>query len=229
MAATIGDRAPIGRVVHLARIGLLDLIGPLVVYALCRHAGMPTVWALVTSGATPGVGVAADWLRWRALEVVGTIVLVGIALSVVLALVSDDTSVVLLEGAILTVGFGLACLASLPRRRPLMFYFAQTYYGGRHSSPGAELDVEFESRREARAFWRIVTVVWALAYVVEGLARVVVIQSVPVAAALAVNRIAPWVVSAVLFGWTLWWGSRLRGQVAGVAESPHQADYVPLP
>lgn len=213
---------------HLLRIGALDLVGPLVVYALCRDAGMPTVWALVTSGATPGIGVAADWLRWRTLEVVAAFVLVGIALSVVLALISDNTTVVLLEGAMVTTGFGILCLASLPRRRPLMFYFAQTYYGGRHSGPGAELDVEFERHREARAFWRIVTVVWALAYVVEGLARVVVIQSVPVAAALAVNRFAPWVVSAVLFGWTLWWGNRLRASVGETgAGSAHQAGRQP--
>lgn len=205
----------VGRFAGMLRSLGLDLIAPLVVYQVCRQAGMSTVWSLMVSGTPPGLGVLLDWLRWRTLEVVGAIVLAGIALSLVLAFVSDDPKVVLLEGAVLTGGFGVACLVSLVRRRPLIFYFAQAFYGGRHSAAGAQLDEEYAV---VRPFWRTVTLVWGVVYLLEASARVVVIQIVSPATGLAINRLAPWVVSGLLFAWTYAWGTWLRARHTAGAE-----------
>lgn len=190
----------------------LDLVAPLVVYRVCRSAGVPEVWSLVVSGFPPAVGVLVDWLRWRTLEMVGAVVLAGIALSIGLALWTDDPTVVLLEGAIITGAFGVLCLASVRRRRPLIFYFAQAFYGGRHARAGGELDDDFEEYAEARRFWRIVTVVWGVTYVVEAVVRAVVIQAVSTQTALLLNRTVPWVVYGALLGWSVWWGNRLQAQ-----------------
>jgi hypothetical protein len=192
------------------RIVGLDVVGPLLVFRLCRDAvGMPEVWSLVVSGSLPAFGVAVNWVRWRTLEVVGAVVLGGIALSVVLALVSDDSRVVLLEGAATTAGFGVACLVSLGLRRPLIFYFAQAFYGGRHSVDGAELDTDYDAYPRARSFWRTVSSVWGLTYLVQATVATIVIQTQPTATALAFNRTVPWLVSAVLFAWVYVWGNRL--------------------
>jgi hypothetical protein len=196
----------------VARIALLDIAGPLVVYRLCRAAGVSEVWSLVISGLPPGIGVMFDLLRWRTLEVVGAVVLGGIALSIVLAFISNNPQVVLLEGAALTAAFGVGCLASLNRRRPLIFYFAQAFYGGRHSADGMELDADFDRYADARSFWKIVTTVWGITYLAEAIVRAVVIQYVSTGAALTFNRIVPWLLFALLFGWTFWWGNRLRGE-----------------
>lgn len=208
--ATVG---PVSRTAGVLRTVGLDIAAPLLVYQLCRMAGMPSVWALVVSGTPPAFGVFFDWLRWHTLEVVGAVVLAGIVVSVALALASDDPKVVLLEGAILTGGFGVACFGSLATRaRPLIFYFAQAFYGGPRSAAGVELDREYEDYPVARSFWRIVTVVWGTAYVLEAVARAAVVQSVSTSVALSLNRIAPWVVSGLLFAWTYWWGNRLRAE-----------------
>jgi hypothetical protein len=195
----------------LRTIGL-DIVGPLVVYRVCRGAGVPEVWSLVISGFPPAVGVLVDWLRWRTLEVVGAVVLGGIALSIVLAFVSNDPTVVLLEGAAMTAAFGAACLVSLTRRRPLIFYFAQAFFGGRHSADGAELDADYDRYQKARWYWRVVTVVWACAYFAEATAKAVVVQNVSTAAALTFNRTAPWVVSGILLTWMLWWAAKLKAE-----------------
>jgi hypothetical protein len=204
----------------------LDIVGPLVVYRFCRGVGVPEVWALVVSGFPPAFGVLFDWLRWRTLEVVGAAVLGGIALSIVLAFVSDDPKVVLMEGAAMTAVFGAACLVSLTRRRPLIFYFAQAFFGGRHSADGVELDADYERYQKARFYWRVVTVVWACTYFVEATSKAVVIQSVSTQAALTFNRTAPWAVSGILLAWMLWWASRLKAQ-KGEAESGDAAPGAP--
>ena len=201
-----------GRRAGLLRTLGLDLVGPLLLFRVLVGAGLTEVWALVLSGTLPAIGVAFDWFRWHTLEVVGALVLGGIALSVVLAVVSNHTKVVLLEGAAVTAGFGIVCLVSLMRRRPLIFYFAQAFSGGRHSDEGIEMDADYEEYSEARRYWRIVTSVWGIVYLVEAAVRAAIVQTLSTGTALAVNRIAPWVILGLLMAWTLWWGMRLRGQ-----------------
>jgi hypothetical protein len=195
-----------------ARILGFDIVGPLVVYRLCRSGGVPQVWSLVLSGCLPGVGVLIDYLRWRTLEIVGAVVLGGIALSVTLALISGSTKAVLLEGAGTTAAFGVACFVSLSRHRPLLFYFIQAFYGGRHSEEGQQLESDYAQYDVVRHFFRTVTVVWGVAYLVEAVALAVIVQVVSTGTALAFNRIAPWVVSGLLFAWSYRWGMRLRAQ-----------------
>lgn len=190
----------------------LDIVGPLLVYRACRGAGVPTVWALVLSGCLPGIGVLIDWLRWRTLEVVGAVVLAGITLAIVLALVSGSPKLLLFDSAATTTAFGLACLVSLTRRRPLLFYLGQAFYGGRHSAAGLEMDAEYVRFQEARSFWRTVTLVWCAAYFVEAATVVIIVETSSTGDAVLFNRVTPTVVSAALIAWTVWWGNRLRAE-----------------
>jgi hypothetical protein len=212
--------ATVSRRAGLLRTLSLDIAGPLVVFEVCRKAGVPTVWALVVSGFPPAVGVLFDWVRWRTLEVVGAVVLGGIALSIVLALLSNDPRVVLLEGAAMTAAFGVACLLSLRRHRPLIFYFAQAFFGGRHSADGVELDADYDRYERARFYWRVVTVVWAATYFAEATVKTLVVQNASTQTALVFNRTAPWAVSGVLLAWMFWWASRLKAEKAEAEAAP---------
>jgi hypothetical protein len=203
-------RATVSRQAGLLRLVGLNVAGPLLVYRLAREGGLAVTWSLVLSGLPPGAGVLVDWLRLRTLEVVGAIVIGEIGLSIALALVSSNPHWILLEGAATTAGFGLLCLASTRRRRPLLFFFAQAFMGGRHSAAGAEMDETFERYADARRFWRIVTRVWGGAYVLEAVGLAIVVELATSGQALAANRITPWVVFAVLFIWTRTWGARLQ-------------------
>lgn len=138
--------------------------------------------------------------------------LAGITLGIVLAVISQNAKVLLLDGAATTAAFGLTCLVSLTRRRPLIFYFAQAFYGGRHSTAGVEMDAEYLRYAQARSFWRTVTLVWCAAYFIEAVAVLFVVQTVSTGGALAFNRTTPTLVSAVLIVWTIWWGNRLRAE-----------------
>jgi hypothetical protein len=196
--------------VAIARTVGLDIVGPLVIYRVCRTAGLSSVWSLVASGASPGLGVLIDWLRWRTLEVVGAVVLAGITLAIALALVTHNPRLLLLDSAATTAAFGVACLVSLTRRRPLIFHFAQAFYGGRHSIAGLEMDAEYAQYRQARSFWRTVTLVWCAAYFIEAAAAVTVVETASTGEALTFNRTTPALASALLIVWTIWWGNRLR-------------------
>jgi len=95
-------------------------------------------------------------------------------------------------------------------RRPLIFDFAQAFQGGRFSPAGIEMEVEYDRYADARSFWRMAAIVWGTVGLTEAAVRVVVIQNVSTSTALAINRIAPFVIVAGLIAWTVWAGARAR-------------------
>jgi intracellular septation protein A len=211
------DTPTLTRRAGLLRTVGLDVVGPLLVFQLCRRAGVPDVWALVIAGVLPVVGVVVDWLRFRSLQVLGMVVLGGLALAVTLALITDNPKAVLLQGAAVTMAFGLACLLSLMLRRPLIFYFGQALYGGQHSADGIELDQNYDHYPEARSYWRSVTTVWGLAYLGQAVARGVVTNTVSTGAALNFNRLVSWIITVSLMCWSYSWGMRLEAELSGDA------------
>ena len=69
---------------------MFDIAGPLVSYSLLRSAGQSPVPALVLSGACPAFGVTAGLARHRRLDAIGTLVLAGIAIGMILGLATGD-------------------------------------------------------------------------------------------------------------------------------------------
>jgi hypothetical protein len=194
------------------RMVLVDMVAPLVVFQVCRAAGASDVAALVASGLPPGVGVLVAWRRRGSLEVVGVTVLVGIVLSIVLGTWSDSPRAVLLQGVAFTAVFGLCCLASLTFRKPLMLHFGIALHGGPETASGSQLAADFVTYAGARHFWRVVTGVWGLAYLVDAGVRAWAVQRLSTSTSLTVNRTLPWILTALLFTWAFTWANRLEGQ-----------------
>ena len=198
-----------GRLRSIAMIVIFDIGGPLLAYHLLQSNGVGTVAALVLSGVFPAVGVIIGVIRHRRVDAVGVLVLAGIVVGAVLGLVSDNARLVLDEGSVSTGVFGLICLASLATDKPLMYRFALEFIG-----PDTERGREFAALRQYREFRRafvVITVVWGTAYLVEAAARVVIVQSASAGTALAVSKVTPYAVAAVLIAWTVGYG-RYQGR-----------------
>lgn len=191
-----------------AKIVVFDLAGPLVVYSLLRSAGQSAVSALVLSGILPACGVAVDFARQRRLDVIGVLVLAGIAVGTILGLLSGDPRLVLVEGSVPTAVFGVACLVSLGSARPLIFRFAHQFIG-----PDTARGRDFNSLWQYPGFrhtFRLFTVVWGAAYLAEAAARVIIAETASTGTALTVSKVMPYAVGAVLVGWMVVYGRRVR-------------------
>ena len=189
----------------LAMIAIFDVGGPLVLYSLLRSHGFSTVSALVLSGIFPAFGVAMKFVRHRGLDVIGVLVLSGIAVGTVLGLVSHNARLVLLEGSVPTAVFGIVCLASLWWSRPLIYRFAVEFMG-----PDSPRSREFESLWQYESFrhvFRVMTIVWGLAYLAEAAARVVIVELTSTGTAFAISKVVPYVVTGLLFAWMFAYGS----------------------
>jgi hypothetical protein len=102
-----------GRFAAVAKIVVFDVAGPLALYLWLRSMGWSTVTSLVASGVLPPAGVIPGIARKRRIDVVGAVVLHGIAVGTTLGLATGSARPVLLEGSVPTAIFGAVCLGSL--------------------------------------------------------------------------------------------------------------------
>ncbi len=196
------------RLESLAMIAVFDIAGPLVTYSMVRSAGLGAVPALLISGVFPALGVLLGFARHRRVDAVGVLVLAGVAVGTILGLVSGNERLILAEGSVPTAIFGFACLGSLRASRPLIFRFALEFIGA-DTPQGRDFVARWQYAGFRRVF-RLFTLVWGTAYLAEAAARVVIIEMAPTGTALAVSRIMPYVVAALLIGWTTVYGRRAR-------------------
>ena len=207
---TAGANADRGRRLRsIAKIAIVDAAAPLVAYSLLRRAGLSEVTALVLSGVFPAAGVIAGAIRHRRLDVVGALVLAGILVGTVLGLVSQNARLVLLEGSVPTAIFGLGCLASLWRGRPLMFGFSVEFIGP-DTAKGREMTSLWRYEGFRRIF-RVITAVWGAGFLLEAAVRVVIVENTSAGTALSLSKVMPYVWAAVLVAWTVGYG-RYQGK-----------------
>jgi intracellular septation protein A len=207
----------------LAPIIVFDIAGPLVVYQLLRGSGHSQVTSLILCGAVPVLGVLLTIARERRIDVIGVLVLIGIAVGVALGLATHSAKLVLLEGAVPTAMFALALLGSLLARRPLMFHFAHESMG-RDTPKGRDFANRWQYPGFRHAF-RVLTVVWGLTFLALAAAHIVVVETQSTGAALSTSKVLRYVVLAILIAWTIMYAKRgqRQGERAEAARRAAQA------
>jgi hypothetical protein len=167
------------------------------VMALGVSATFPTVYGLVTI------------VRQRHLDIIGAIVLVGIAVSILATLVGGDPKLLLIRESFVTGALGMVCLTSLVWPRPLMFYIARQFSAGEDRAKIAEFNALWQYPR-ARHTFRVMTLVWAIGWMSEFALRVAMVRTLSIPEVLAIS---PFVFNGITIGliaWSIAYGRRQR-------------------
>ena len=101
----------------------------------------------------------------RRLDIIGVVVLGGIAVGTILGLVSHNPRLFLLEGSVPSLVFALACLVSLRASKPLIYRFAVEILGP-DTPKGRDVTDAWQYPGFRRAF-QVITVAWGVGYLVE--------------------------------------------------------------
>jgi hypothetical protein len=188
------------RLRSLAPIAVFDFAGPLAVYWLLRAAGAAEVTALIVSGIPPAFGVILGIVRRHRVDAIGALVLLGIVAGSVAGLVTHSARLVLMEGSVPTAVFAIACLGSLLTSRPLLYRIAMEARG--EGTDAARKFAERWAQPWARRAFRIVTLVWGMTFLLEAVARVVIVEVTSTGNALLIVKVMPYLVILALIRWT---------------------------
>jgi hypothetical protein len=196
---------------------VFDLGGPLLTFSLLRSNGMSTVPALILSGIFPALGIVISALVDRRLDIIGVVVLAGLVVGTVLGLISDNARLYLLEGAVPSLVFAVACLASLRASKPLIYRFAVELIGP-DTPKGREVVGAWRYPGFRRAF-QVITAAWGVAYLFEVAARLAVVETASTGIALLFSKVVPYVFAVILSVWTLGYGEHEKKKAERLANA----------
>jgi hypothetical protein len=206
---------------QIAMILVFDLGGPLLVYSLLRSAGLSAVTALILSGIPPALGILISAVVDRRLDIIGVLVVAGLAVGTVAGLVSNNARYYLVEGAVPSGVFALACLISLRFPKPLIYRFAVELLGP--DTPKGRETVDAWKYPSFRRAFRIITAAWGIAYLFEVALRLFVVIVTSTGIALLFSKLIPYAFAIALSLWTFGYGEhekRKAERLAAAAEDP---------
>jgi hypothetical protein len=189
----------------------IDVGLPWLALQVLERLGVPTIWALAAAAVFPAYGLFLAWRRARSVDVVGAIVLASLGIGLIVALSLGDARFALVKAAPAFALFGAACLASLPMRRPLMFFVGRYFAPGDAAVKATDWDQRLSRPIFRRAMFRL-TLVWGFACLIEASLGIATAFLLPLHIAVVAEPLLAISTITLLLAWTRWF-ARGRAQL----------------
>jgi hypothetical protein len=156
-----------------------DLLVPIIGYFVLHALGMSDVWALTLAGLLTGLHTAYVTVRRGRIDGVGVLIVVELALTVVLLLVSNDPRTVLLKPSFYTAVTAAYLYATCFVGRPVVYEAATPLATDGDPVRLAAYRSAWENSAPFRARERVITAAFGTALLVEAILRAVIVFSLP--------------------------------------------------
>jgi hypothetical protein len=217
-ASTWVPAFPTGLLRNLA----IDMAMPwLAIQLLTRLWGVPGPIAVSAAALFPAAALLANWLRRRSIDYIALLVLATLSGGIIVALVTHDLRFVMLKPVLGAAAFGLACLLSLGRRAPLMFYFARQTTAGDDTAKIAAWTAQLANPQFRRAM-QLLTVVWGLAFLGKAMLWTGIALTLPPETALFLVPVLGIASLVALMTWTIAFARRGAAQIAAANQMGDQ-------
>lgn len=192
----------------------VDTLVPLAIYAVTRrYFGLSEIEALLATVAQPIVSGVRTLRNASRLSPTQVLIFAGILVNLFALALGGNAQVLLLRESLLTAALGVACLASLPTQRPLIFFFVRHFQAGNDGTAAAAFNARLHQKPFLHSM-RVMSAVWGLAMLGEFSLRAWMVWHCAPGTVLAVS---PVLLNGTIFGtiaWSVWYGKRRQARVA---------------
>lgn len=204
---------------------VLDVAVPLAVFYGLRLAGVNQWWALILGGAIPLARLGYTTIRSRRLELASVFTLTLLVIGTGIGLLTGDPRLLLARESYLTGVVGAWILITLLTPRPFLFSATLPVLPAQTAQ---EWQQDWHTNRVFRRALRIMTAAWAIAFLVDAVARVVMAYTLPIDSVPALSIALLVVMLSIIVQITKAWGQ--RHQTTDRPErSPNSATAAPSP
>ncbi|MGF6967070.1 hypothetical protein OKW43_004098 [Paraburkholderia sp. WC7.3g] len=172
--------------------------------------------ALIASAVPPVVWSAIELARFRRVDALSVMVVVGIVLSVAAMALGGSPRMLLLRESLVSGAVGVVFLLSLPMRRPLIFYLARATVAREMEGGAAHFEALWRERPGLPTAMRKMTLVWGVGLSAETALRAWMALTWPIERFLVVSPFIGYGIYAGLALWTLWYRKTMRSRVDAV-------------
>jgi hypothetical protein len=202
----------------LLRNVAIDMAMPwIAIQLLPRMLGISSATAVALAALFPAGSLIVDWRRRRRVDFIGLVVLVMLISGGAVALITQDVRFVMLKPVVGAAVFGVACLATLGRRAPLMFFLARQVTAGDDPEKVAAWTARLDSAGFRRAM-RVLTLVWGLAFLGKAALWTVAVLLLPPSAALLAAPVVGIGMFAALMTWSIAFARRGAARIAAAQD-----------
>jgi hypothetical protein len=185
---------------------LLELAVNLLLPWLAYRLAMPhwgETGGLIASAVPPVLWSLVELARFRRVDALSVIVLIGIVLSLGAMALGGSARMLLLRESLVSGAIGVAFLVSLALPRPLIFYLARASVA-REMTGGAErIDALWRDRASFAVSMRMMTAIWGAGLTAETVLRSWMAWTWPVERFLVVSPFISYGIYGALLLWTL--------------------------
>jgi intracellular septation protein A len=177
---------------------LLDMAGPIVAFYIFRSLGYSSFLSLLLSAVIPGLSTVYQVVRTRHLDPLAIFMMGITVVSAVASLIGGDPRFLLAKDGWVTAIAGAWLLATTKANPPVVFMFARPLMEGHIGPGGANWDVMWNKLPGFRRIWRVASVIWGVATILDAGVRFIFAYTLPVDTVPALNGIQYAVLFVVL-------------------------------
>ncbi len=178
----------------------VNAVLPFVIYiVLKRYTSVSDFVALALTGVPPLIDSLVGIIIRRRVDTLAVIVLFGIAVSLGAVALGGSPQLLLVRESFITTASGVALLASLLFRRPVGYYVFRQGLASNNQERIAWFNNLVQQNAPFRTALRVLTAIWGFGLVLEGLARVYLAYTLPVAQFLAVSPTVSGLIVVAIF------------------------------
>lgn len=180
---------------------LLNAVAPFAINMVAQHY-MPAVEALLLASSVPALFTVGNLIWKKHIDIVGSLVVVGLLLSAIFALLFQSPQLLLLQSSMVSGLFGIGMLVSLFFSRPALFYIVRSVVAQNDPQRAASFDADWEFP-QFRKFYRTLTIVWGCATVAQVLLHTVLVFTLPISLMLMLGPILNFAVIMPIAHWSM--------------------------
>jgi intracellular septation protein A len=166
---------------------LFDVVGPIALFYVLRAQGLSTFLSLLISASAPGISTVYQAVRNRRLDSLAMFMVGITALSATASLIGGDPRFLLSKDGWMTAVAGVWLLATTRADPPIVYMFARPLLEVRIGPNGESWDYLWERLPGFRRIWRVASVVWGVATILDAGVRFTMAYTLPVNVVPALN------------------------------------------
>jgi intracellular septation protein A len=176
---------------------LINAGGPFLAYTLLKDV-TGSIFALTIAALIPLCDSLFSLIKTKKVDIFSSFIFVGIALSIIAALIGGNEKFILLRESYVTGIMGCLFLVSLFSSKPLIYLFSS-----RFSDNPSVLTTRWNEEAFFRKSMRLMTLVWGICLLLEAILKVILVYTLSVTTFLAVSPFFYYGILGLTIYWTI--------------------------
>jgi hypothetical protein len=166
---------------------LFDMGAPIVMFYILTAVGLSSFTSLLLSAVLPGLSTVYQVIRSRHLDALAVFMMAITVITALASLISGSPRFLLAKDGWVTGISGVWLLATTRANPPVVFMFARPLLEGQIGPKGESWTVLWDRLPGFRRIWRVASVVWGVATILDAVVRFVMAYTLPVEEVPALN------------------------------------------